>query len=199
MPDIVDIETGKFTVDLNDDISPDEAVDLIERLTDVSVDSIVYESTERMQWKLPQGHTITLDVVPEVFSLSYTKIFGDIEMKLKNIQRTSKRDDSDKGEGSSWDDTLNVDFGVTVDHIIMANLTLFGSVFMNLGVFAFDIRSEDNENIVGDAVPKQMRLGKAAMLPMLSLGGTVGSKIKLHLEADLLPLPAVRTGIFYYF
>ena len=196
MPDIIDVETGNFTVDLDENISPDDAVELINRLSDVSVDSIGYESTESMRWKLPQGHTITLDVVRDVFSLSYTKIFGDVEMKLKNIRRTSKRENS---EESGWDDTLNVDLGVTVDHIITANLTLFGAAFLNLGVFALDVRSEDKENILGDAVPSQLRLGKAAMLPMLSLGGTVGSKIKLHLELDLLPLPAGRTGIFYYF
>jgi hypothetical protein len=81
----------------------------------------------------------------------------------------------------------------------MASFNLFGSAFLNLGIFAFDVRSEDNENIVSDEVPNWMRMGKAAMLPVLGLGGTVGSKIKLHIEGDVLPLPAVRAGIFYHF
>jgi len=201
MPDIVDVETGKLDIDLNDDITPDEAITLINRLSDISVDSIVYESTESMRWKLPQGHTVTLDVIPEIFSLSYTKIFGDIEMKLKNIQRTVTPLDANGNpkKDSREDDTLNIDIGFTVDHIIMANFSLFGSAFLNFGVFAFDVRSEDRENILGKEVPDWMRMGKAAMLPALSLGGTFGSKIKLHLEGDVLPLPAVRTGIFYYF
>jgi len=198
MPDIVNIETGQIDIDLNDDITPDEALDLIDRLSNISVDSIVYESTERLHWKLPQGHTITLDVIPEVFSLSYTKIIGDIEMRLKNILRHRKTMPVNADEDIIWADTLSFDLGVTVDHIIMANLNLFG-VFLNLGVFAFDVRSEDTENIVGSAVPSQMRIGKSALLPVLSFGGTLGSKLKLHIEGDVLPLPAVRTGIFYYF
>jgi len=197
MPDIVNVETGELDIDV-DNLDAEEAIDLIDRLTDISVDSIVYKSTESMHWKLPQGHTISLEVIRDVFSLSYTKTYGDIEMRLKNIHRTSTPSDA-YGQKQSDGDTINVDLGVTVDHIIMANFSLFRAVFLNVGVFAFDVRSEDNENIVGDAVPSQMRMGKAAMFPVLSLGGTMGSKIKLHIEADVLPLPAVKTGIFYYF
>jgi len=194
LPDIVDLETGKTIFDDLDDMSVEDALELIDRITNVSADSIVYESTESMRWKLPQGHTVSLEVIRDVFSLSYTKTFGDIELKLRNIERTNKKTDD-----SDLPDSLNVDLGFTVDHIMMANINLFRTVFLNVGVFAFDVRSEDKENILGGAVPSYLRLGKAAMLPVLSFGGTMGTKIKLHIEGDVLPLPAVRTGIFYYF
>ena len=195
MPDIVDVETAKLTIDLNDDITPDDARDLINRLSSVGVDSIVYESTESMRWKLPQGHTIIAEIIPRTLSLSYTKIFGDIEMKLSNIKKSSVN-----REGSIWNDSLGFDLGVSVDHIMMLNLNIFGA-FLNLGAFTFDIRSDENENIVGNAYKDigLPRIGKAAVLPVLSLGATMGSKIKLHIEGDVLPLPTLRTGFFYHF
>ncbi|MDR0307219.1 MAG: hypothetical protein LBI42_10330 [Chitinispirillales bacterium] len=201
VPNLVDLETGELTItDAIDRVEKNPGdmnaiQDLINLFSDANVDSITYESTEPLRWKLPQGHTITAEIIPRALSVSYTKIFGDIEMRLNNIHRTSVHEN-----GLSWDDSLNIDYGVTVDHIMMINLNIYGA-FLNLGMFALDVRSDDNENILGGAYKDAglPRLGKAAILPVLSLGATMGSKIKLHVEGDILPLPALRTGIFYYF
>jgi hypothetical protein len=44
-----------------------------------------------------------------------------------------------------------------------------------------------------------MRLGKMALLPILNMGTELGRKIKVLIELDALPLPAMRSGIVYNF
>jgi hypothetical protein len=162
-----------------------------------NLDSIVYETTESMTWKMPDGHTVAFDIVPNKFSVSYTKLFGEVAMKLENFSRKMVDETSGKKP-----DTLNFDYGVTVDNIMMLHLN-FPSFFINLGLCGFDVRNGDDEYILGNLYGESnldfMRLGKAVMLPVLNGGVTLGTKIQLRIEADLLPLPAVRTGFSYYF
>jgi hypothetical protein len=75
-------------------------------------------------------------------------------------------------------------------------VNLFHS-FLNLGVFGMDVRYGDESNLLGANTP--VKLGNAAMLPILSLGTALGTRMQLLLEFDILPLPAVKTGVFYYF
>jgi hypothetical protein len=44
-----------------------------------------------------------------------------------------------------------------------------------------------------------MHMGKSAMIPVINFGSAIGTKLQLLLELDVLPLPALKTGIFYHF
>jgi hypothetical protein len=46
---------------------------------------------------------------------------------------------------------------------------------------------------------KWVMLGDGIMIPVLNLGTTIGSKIQFLAELDILPLPALKTGVIYYF
>jgi len=216
VPKIVDLETGELSgeyKELENNLNGDNpnlksVLDTISAkgmsgLITQELDSVVYETTESLTWKMPDGHTIAFDIIPNRLSVSYTKLFGEVAMKLDNFNRKTS-DASDPDKESIWDDidTLSLDVGVTVDHIMMLHVN-FPSFFINLGVCAFDIRNGDDEYILGnlykDNKLEYLRLGKAAMLPVLNGGVTLGTKIQLRIEADVLPLPALRTGFHYYF
>ena len=76
---IVDAKTFQINPDLQD---PQKIITsgLLNDLQQGKTDSVVYSTTEDARWKLPSGHTITFDLIPDKVSLSYTKILGDIEM-----------------------------------------------------------------------------------------------------------------------
>jgi hypothetical protein len=70
--------------------------------------------------------------------------------------------------------------------------------YLNLGIFGMDLQSGKHKNILSKAM-KDMRLGDLAMLPVINLGTVLGTRWQLLFEADILPLPAVRSGVFYHF
>jgi hypothetical protein len=215
VPAIVDLETGELNKEYDDlvnslsgdNANPKKILDTISAkgmggLITKDLDSIVYETNESMTWKMPDGHTIAFEVIPNRLSVSYTKLFGEVAMKLEHFSK--KKTDIDLDKESIWEDadTINFDFGAKIDHIMMLHLN-FPSFFINLGLCGFDIRNGDDDYILGKLYKDNnldfMRLGKAIMLPVLNGGVTLGTKIQLRIEADLLPLPAVRTGFNYYF
>jgi hypothetical protein len=165
------------------------------------IDSIFYDINEgSLRWKMPQGHTLALDIVPNRLSVSYTKLFGEINMRMDNIVRTTKV--TERSSTTGWlddkSDTLKVDLGVTIDNIIMLQLN-YPSFFINAGICGIEARSGDNYAF-GDSGLKSLKLGDVVMvLPVLNCGLNLGTKLQLRLEADILPLPAVRTGVNYYF
>jgi len=214
VPKIVDIETGELSQEYDDlvnDLSgeggnPKRILDKVSEngvggLISQEMDSIVYETTEALRWKMPSGHTIACDIIPNRLSVSYTKLFGEVAMRLDNFSRTKT---AETGKETIWEDvdTLNFDVGVTVDHIMMLHVN-FPRFFINAGLCGFDIRSGDDRHIIGNIYEENglgsMRLGKAVMLPVLNGGVTVGKKVQLRVEADILPMPALKTGFHYYF
>ncbi|MBN1758831.1 MAG: hypothetical protein JW863_10955, partial [Chitinispirillaceae bacterium] len=126
---------------------------------------------------------------------SYTKLFGEVAMKLDRVAREQRplETATTREEGI---DSLVIDYGVSVDNIMVLEVNLFHS-FLNVGVFGLDVRYGDEKNLLGANAPVQ--LGDAALMPILTLGTALGSRIQLLLEMDILPLPALKTGVFYYF
>ncbi len=196
LPSIIDPETGEPKYDFTD---PDVLMqpEVREALLSGEVDSIVYSSSEPLYWKLPHGHTITADIIPRRLSVSYTKIFGDIEMGINNIKKEQRPIETETTREGLLD-SLSMDVGITVDHVTMIHANYMGA-FLNVGMFAMDARSGETKHILGDRTLPELRLGRAALFPVLNLGSSLGTKIKLNLELDVLPLPAFRTGFFYYF
>ena len=205
LPFFVDPETFQMKYDLED---PDilNSSEIRQGLTANATDSIVYTTRKKvgdrvvdsdLEWRMPTGLTVGFDIVPEKVKFSYTKLFGEVTMKLDRIAREYKALETGTTRPDA-SDSIVIDYGVKVDHIMVLEVNLFHS-FLNLGVFGLDVRYGDQSNLLGKNMPKYMKLGSAAMLPILNLGTALGSRIQLLLELDILPLPALKTGVFYYF
>lgn len=169
-------------------------------------DSIVYSSRKKVGdkyvesdliWNMPTGLTLSFEIIRDKLKFSYTKLFGELSMKLDRIAREKVALETGTDREDEFDSVV-IDYGVKVDNVIILQLELFNS-FLNLGVFGLDVRYGDEENLIGSEMPAYMKLGDAAMIPVLSLGSAIGTKMQLLLELDILPLPAVKTGVFYYF
>ena len=213
VPRIVNLETGDVKLldnfqSLTDSLGSNPMVvfDMLGDSTSLiptEIDSISYEINESMRWKMPQGHTLAFEIIPNRLSVSYTKLFGEVNMKIDNIVRTRKvAEGGNTTDTTSWMndkfDTLQVDLGVKIDHILMLQLN-YPSFFVSAGICGIEARSGDNYAF-RDSGLKSLKLGDVVMvLPVLNCGVNLGTKLQLRIEADILPLPAVRTGVNYYF
>jgi len=205
VPFFVDGETFEFRYDMEDvDVVNDP--EIRQKLLDNATDSIVYSSRYKVGdeyresdliWKMPTGLTVGFDIIPQKLKFSYTKLFGEVGMKLDRIAKEQVSLESGAA-ASTESDSVVIDFGVSVDNIMLLEVNLF-RCFLNLGVFGMDVRYGDEDNILGKEVPSFMKLGRSAMLPILSFGTCLGTRIQLLIEGDVLPLPALKTGVFYYF
>lgn len=202
VPFFIDPETFESKYDFEDpDLFTDD--DFINKMTSNAIDSVTYTTRNRngsepdLHWKMPTGLTLSFDLLPGYFTLSYTKMFGDIEFKLDKIRKEQRViEEGNTGSGGE-NDSLIIDFGTSVDHIIMLQCNVY-KAFLNIGVFGIDFRYGDQTHLLGSKMP-YMRMGKSAMIPVVNFGSTIGSKMQLHLELDVLPLPALKTGIVYKF
>lgn len=194
IPALVDPQTFEPRVSANTVQNVDSALAVMEMLTSAQVDSVSYHSTRDAEWRMPQGHTVSFDLVKNKLFVSYTKLIGDLE--LKHIY---------EGKDGDFDDTLDnrndLDLGISVDNIILLGGRFKKSHF-TMGVFTFDIRVFDNEKLIANALPKELEpwliLGGPA-LPVLSFGSSAGNTMQLLLQFDVLPLPSFKTGLTYFF
>jgi hypothetical protein len=164
------------------------------------LDSITYEIKDSFRWKMPQGHTLSFDIIPRKLSVSYTKLFGAVAVEMDNIVRTTR---SDSVGTDRWrdpkNDTISVDVGVAVDHIALVSVS-YPWFFANVGWGGLDIRSNGKYVLRDNKSLGSLRVGEVVMLlPIVNGGFNLGTKLQLRVEADILPLPAVRSGVNYYF
>jgi hypothetical protein len=183
MPQILDsiIETGELTID---------------SASIKGVDRINYDIPS-WKWKMPQGHTLSFDIIPQRLNISYTKIFGEVAMEMDILRKV----DSLGGSGDSHSDfkSTKVDVGILVDHILVLSAA-YPSFFASVGLAGFDIRSNDKHVLRDNSSLSSLRVGDVVMLlPIINGGFNIGTKLQLRVEADILPLPALRSGVNYYF
>ncbi len=198
LPAFIDPETFEIRYDLSD---PDVLMDpdIRDQFLSNAVDSVGYSTENRLHWRIPHAHTLSALVLDRTLavSLSYTKLFGEIEMRLEDILKEQNPAGTRKNKEGVVD-SIGVDLGVKVDHVIVLHGNLLGA-FLNAGVFAFDLKSGERENILGENMPKGLGMGDAAMIPILNMGAVVGAKIQLKVQLNLLPLPAFKSGLYYHF
>lgn len=195
VPFFVNPETGAIKYDFNDPAVLNDP-DLKQGLLTNATDSVVYSTNNDLEWKMPTGVTFSFDIIPEVIKISYSKLFGEVAMRLDHIGKQQIALETATGRKNS-NDSIVIDYGISIDNIITLQVNLLNS-FLNVGVFGMDLRYADQSNLLGSAIPT-IHMGDAAMLPILSAGTALGTKLQLKLELDILPLPAVKTGIYYYF
>ncbi len=212
IPRVVDLETGDLLLgdkfnNFSDSMKTNplymfSMLDSSGGIIPNEIDSISYEVSDSFRWKMPQGHTLSFDIIPQKLTVSYTKIFGEVAVEMDRIVRKrSKNVKSDDVESwlSEKDDTLKVDVGIITDNILVLSVT-YPSFFMNVGLAGFDIRNNDTHVLRDNGALKSLRVGDVVMLlPIINGGFNLGTKLQLRVEADILPLPAVRSGVNYYF
>lgn len=201
LPFFIDPETFETKYDFDDpDLFAND--EFRESLTSNAIDSVVYTTKKEngnetdLHWKMPTGLTMSFEILPGHLTLSYTKIFGDVEFKIDQIRKEQHAVETGSSR-SGENDSLIIDFASTVDNVIMLQCNVY-KAFLNLGVFGVDFRYGDQSHLIGDKIP-YMHMGKSAMIPVVNFGSTIGSKMQLHLELDVLPFPAFKTGIVYKF
>jgi len=215
VPQVVKLETGdlilgdkfkSFSDSMN--TNPISMMDSVGTIIPKTIDSISYK-IESFTWKMPQGHTLSFDIIPQRLTVSYTKIFGEVGLDMEVVRTVSgevRKADAEshaKDGETHWTDPIydkqKVDVGILVDHILVLSAT-YPSFFANVGFGGFDIRSKDTYVLGESNSLKSLRVGDVVMLlPILSGGFNLGTKLQLRVEADILPLPAVRSGVNYYF
>ncbi|GBU21431.1 hypothetical protein R80B4_01322 [Fibrobacteres bacterium R8-0-B4] len=160
------------------------------------VDQIEYDIPS-LKWKMPQGHTLSFDIIPQRLNISYTKIFGEIAMEMDILRKKDSLGSTDNSHADFK--STKVDVGILVDHILVLSAS-YPWFFASAGFAGFDIRSNDKHVLRDNSSLSSLRVGDVVMLlPILNGGFNIGTKLQLRLEADILPLPAVRSGVNYYF
>jgi hypothetical protein len=196
IPFLFDPETFKPKYKM-DDYKTLTSPEFTQGLASNATDSLVYSSGDAdLIWKMPTGLSFSFDVWPKHLRVSYSKLFGDINMKLDNIAKQKLATEMNSNRDTTFD-TIVIDVGISVDHVIMLQASLFNS-FLNLGITSFDVSYNGQDHLLGKELP-YMKMGKSAMLPVLNLGTDLGTRLQLHLELDVLPLPALKTGVVYHF
>jgi hypothetical protein len=146
---------------------------------------------------MPTGLTMNFDIVRDHIRLSYTKLFGTTGMRLDRIVKMTNTQQGDSVLPAEKDSII-LDIGFPIDHVLLTHIAIY-TAYLNLGVFGMDFQSAGRKNILGGAMIEQMKLGEMAMLPIVSLGTVLGTRWQLLFEADIVPLPAVRSGVYYNF
>ena len=205
LPFFIDPETFKTNLNFNNPAVFNDP-NIRTGLQTNAVDSMTYTTQKSsggktvqsdLEWTMPTALTMNFDIIPDHLSISYTKLFGDVGLRLDKITKVKNASGGDSTV-TSQDDSLVLDLGLSVDDVMLLHLAAY-TAYLNLGVFAMDLRSANRTNILGSVMMPQMRLGKAAMLPVLNLGTLLGSRWQVLLEVDVLPLPALRSGLVYNF
>jgi hypothetical protein len=191
LPFFIDAKTFQPSLDIQD---PSKLMGMLDNFQQQKTDSVVYFSADDARWKLPQGHTLSFDLIRDKVCLSYTKVFGAIEAYHSASAHDTANPDRQ---------LVDLDAAITVDNIIMLNCHFYNAS-LNLGVFGFDMRINNDRNLIGNAIKanksiKWMMIGQNAMIPILNLGAMLGSKTQLGFELDVLPLPAFKIGVAYHF
>jgi hypothetical protein len=196
IPFFIDPETFKLKYDFQDKKTLSDP-EVTRGLASNAIDSVTYSSGDAdLIWKMPTGLTLSFDAWPKHLRISYSKLFGEIRMKLDRIAKEQKTSEIGSTRDST-NDSVVIDLGIDVDHILLMQCNMFNS-FLNLGICAFDVEYGDEKHLIGKGMP-YMKMGESAMLPVLNLGTALGTKLQLLLELDILPLPALKTGVFYNF
>ncbi len=189
VPFFIDPETMEV-----DKFDEEYLLDNMGRFLNSETDSVTYGTQSDLRWEMPQGHTLTFDIVREKLYISYTKFFGRIAMGLDDIGIMRKASDS---ESDSTHENIDFDARLSIDHILMIHGS-FHNAFFHMGVFSMNAGYMEEEDLLRQAAP-ELTFGNGIFIPVLTFGTALGTKMQLLLEMDLLPLAALKTGLRYYF
>ncbi|MDR0303427.1 MAG: hypothetical protein LBH98_01470 [Chitinispirillales bacterium] len=154
-------------------------------------DTVYLYTNNNIKWQLPSVLTLKYCIIPDHLWISYSKFIGKTSLELV--------DKSFSNETEFLKDGLDLRTNVRLDHLILLNGKV-GWFYGSLGIISINADFQNERNLLKskDAdffVP----YGNGVMLPTLSGGGIIGTKLQFLLELNLLPLTALKTGLVYNF
>ena len=173
---------------------------MLENMTSFAANEITdvrLRTNNNMDWHLPHVLTLKYHILPERLAVSYTKFIGRVHLGLSDSDLGRYGDNE---RVSFLRDGLDFRASLRLDHLFLLNAN-FGWFFGNLGLLSFDLDFNDEKRVLrnnADA-PFLVPFAGGVMLPVLSGGGIIGTKLQLMLELNVLPLPALKTGLVYNF
>lgn len=161
----------------------DDIQTLQNRLDKAETDSFVLRTEKDAEFNIPSGYTLTFEAVRNHLSFSYTYINGAIS-----------------GYHVNEDGDVDFNLGFEVNHMLLMDFTLW-IANMKAGLFALDFYEGDKKNWLSDGAESSgLPVVAGGMLtPVLSFSTAFGSSWRIPLELDVLPIPALKTGLIYYF
>ncbi len=174
--------------------------------------------------KLPQSHTLSVDLLPERLTLSYTKVFGQVSIHAETPATASKtvggtvgngasagsgaasgsgvaKDSSATAAGSAGDSSTVdsdgfVDLDLFPDQVICLS-GKFGWFHGNVGAHTLNISYRQSDHILTGLSPWEWN--GDPWVPILDFGFSWGHPLLFMADFFISPLPAVRTGVSYGF
>jgi hypothetical protein len=155
---------------------------------------------DRLILRLPQSHTLSVDILPGRLSVSYTKVFGrvSIHMETPNAAPGGNPDTAN----SSSDDSGSVDTEGFVDLDLFPDQVLclsgkFGWFHGDLGLHSLNMSYRDSDHMLSGLSP--LEWDGDPLVPILAFGFTWGHPLVFTTDFYVSPLPAVRSGVSYAF
>ena len=176
---------------------PNYIMDNLNNFTSSKTETVNLETNRDMKWELPSVLTLKYNIFPERLSVSYSKFIGQTRLELVD-ERVGL--DTETGEYLPYlPNGLDLRMGISTDHLLLLNAS-FGWFYGNMGIMSLNVDYGDQKKLLSNINEKYLlRYGRGVMLPTLSGGGIIGTKLQLMLELNLLPLTAFKTGVVYNF
>lgn len=160
---------------------------------------------QRLILTLPQSHTVSLDLLPQKLTLSYTKVFGNLSIHAEKAPAeaaTGPAADSSASAGgaAAGDSTVGtagfVDFDLFPDQVVCLSWN-FGWFHGDLGAHSLNISYRNKEKLLSGLSP--LEWDGDPFVPIFDFGFTWGNPLIFSTDFYISPLPTVRSGVSYAF
>ncbi len=176
VPFFIDAETFEPTVSEPDSfLSPDN----IRRFLDSEVNRKSIAIKEDLWLNLPQSHTLKLTLWKERIGMSYTRTIGDLYARHNPTV-----------EWTDDDERLNA--AMSPDHITVMSLR-WGGFSLDAGAHTLNVDYNGRKNLLTGLFP--LEFGGDPWVPIVNLGVSWGLRPRVHMQINVMPLPAVRMGV----
>lgn len=186
VPFFIDPESFEMTI-----TEPDSflTTDNLRRLLGSETDGRHYRFRDPVELRLPATHTFGFDFLANRMSLSYTWVVGAVSSKA-TPEPQEERDSTDL----DLDGVLNA--GLWPNHVLLLSGE-FTRWRFTVGAFAANLSYDDKQNILSGLFP--LEIAGDPVAPVLQFGLIWGYPIRISLNADIMPIPALRAGVRYGF
>jgi hypothetical protein len=165
------------------------ASDNLRRLLDGETGKRDIHIKDRLILKLPQSHTLSVDIIPGRLSLGYTKVFGQVSIHMETP-------DAGSGDSASADADGFVDLDLFPDQVLCLS-AVFGWFHGDIGAHSLNMSYRREGHLLSGLSP--LEWDGDPIVPILDFGFTWGHPLVFSTDFFVSPLPAVRSGVSYAF
>ncbi len=186
VPFFIDPESFDMTISQPDSFL---AADNLRRLLGSETEGRHYRFRDPVELRLPATHSFAVEFLSRRMRLSYTRVIGAVSSRANPLPQ-AEQDSTDLDLAG----VLNA--GLWPDHVLLLSGE-FSRFRFTLGAFAANLSFDQDQNLLSDLFP--LEIDGDPVAPVLQLGLLWGSPVQISLDADIMPIPAVRTGVRYAF